>query len=379
MTRAPLRRAAGAILISLMLVGCASRPGTGVLKPVEYSAPGAKLVTVYVATTRQRATLGENIFTAGRSPSLNLARYTISIPPAHKKLEIEWPQGGAVDPAISFATVSHAALTDADFKLAVQLGPLPRAKREVVIFVHGYNYNFQEFLYRMAQLVADGGIDVSPILFAWPSEGTIRGYGADKEAVTYSRDALAQVLTMVADMPNVGEVGLIGHSMGAWLTVEALRQLRLTGKDRVIKRLHHVALVSPDIDVNVFRSQMAVIGRLDPPMKLLVSKDDQALSISALLAGSAGRVGNLDVDDPTVQALAAARNIQIIDISKIPSTDYMNHDRFIGVSTMLTEIARSGRDSGVGNPAERAGAFVLDSAGAIAASPFKIVRGALPN
>ena len=82
-------------------------------------------------------------------------------------------------------------------------------------------------------------------------------------------------------------------------------------------------------------------------------------NISALLAGSAGRVGNLDVDDPTVQALAAARNIQIIDISKMPSTDYMNYDRFIGVSTMLTEIARSGRDSGVGNPAERAGAFVL--------------------
>jgi esterase/lipase superfamily enzyme len=124
---------------------------------------------------------------------------------------------------------------------------------------------------------------------------------------------------------------------------------------------------------------MAVIGRLDPPMKLLVSKDDQALSISALLAGSAGRVGNLDVDDPAVQALAAARNIQIIDISNIPTTGYMHHDRFIGVSTMLNEIARSGRDSGVGNPAAQAGAFVLDSAGAIVASPFKLVRGALPN
>ena len=162
LTRAPLRRAAGAILISLMLVGCASRPGTGVLKPVEYSAPGAKLVTVYVATTRQRAALGENIFTAGRSPSLNLARYTISIPPAHKKLEIEWPQGGAVDPAISFATVSHAALTDADFKLAVQLGPLPRAKREVVIFVHGYNYNFQSLFIAWHSLLLTAGSTYRP-------------------------------------------------------------------------------------------------------------------------------------------------------------------------------------------------------------------------
>ena len=65
------------------------------------------------------------------------------------------------------------------------------------------------------------------------------------------------------------------------------------------------------------------------------------------LAGSAGRVRNLDIDDPTVQALATARNIQIIDISNIPATGYINHDRFIEVSTMLNEIARSGRDSGV--------------------------------
>jgi esterase/lipase superfamily enzyme len=276
------------------------------------------------------------------------------------------------------------ALTEAEFQVAVQsssaaIAVAPTPKREVVIFVHGYNYSFQESLYRMAQLVADGGIDVSPILFAWPSEGTVSGYGADREAVTYSRDSLTRVLTLVADMRNVGEVGLIGHSMGAWLTAEALRQLRLTGKDQVIRRMRQVALVSPDIDVNVFRSQTAVIGRLDPPMKLLVSKDDQALSISALLAGSAGRVGNLDVDDPAVQALAAARNIQIIDISNIPTSGYMNHDRFIGVSTMLNEIARSGRDSGVSNPAAQAGAFVLDSAGALVASPFKIVRRALPN
>jgi esterase/lipase superfamily enzyme len=370
----------GAILIALTVTGCASRPGPGVLTPIEYSAPDAKLVTVYVATTRQRAASDENVFTSGRSPTLNFVKYTISIPPVHKQLEIEWPQSGAVNPATSFATVSQAALTENNFKLAVLSSPVAsRAKREVVIFVHGYNYNFQESLYRMAQLVADGGSDVSPILFAWPSEGTVTGYGADKVAVTYSRDSLAHVLTMVAEMRDVGEIGLVGHSMGAWLTAEALRQLRLTGKDRVIGRLHYVALAAPDIDVNVFRSQMAVIGRLNPPMKLLVSKDDQALSISARLAGSAGRVGNLDVADPAVEALAAAQNIQIIDVSNIPTTGYMNHDRFIGYSTMLHQIARSGRDTGVGNPVERAGAFVLDSAGMIVASPFKIVRGVLPN
>jgi esterase/lipase superfamily enzyme len=374
-----LLRAAGAILIALTVSSCASRPGPGVLTPIEYSAPDARLVSVYVATTRQRATSDQNAFTSGRSPTLNLVKYTISIPPVHKQLEIEWPQSEAINPAVSFAVVSQNALTESDFKLAVQPPVGSKVKREVVVFVHGYNYNFQESLFRMAQLVADGGNDVSPILFAWPSEGTVTGYVADKEAVTYSRDSLAHVLTLVAEMRGVGEIGLVGHSMGAWLTVEALRQLRLSGKDRVIERLHHVALAAPDIDVNVFRSQMAIIGRLNPPMKLLVSRDDQALSISARLADSLGRVGNLDVADPAVEALAAAQNVQIIDVSNIPTTGYMNHDRFIGYSTMLHEIARSGRDTAVASPVERAGTFVLDSAGMIVTSPLKIVRGVLPN
>jgi esterase/lipase superfamily enzyme len=372
-------RAAGAILLALTISSCASRPGPGVLTPIEHRAPDARLVSVYVATTRQRAASDQNAFTSGRSPTLNLMKYTISIPPAHKQLEIEWPQSEAINPAVSFAVVSQNTLTEADFKLAVQPPVGSKVKREVVVFVHGYNNNFQESLFRMAQLVADGGSDVSPILFAWPSEGTVTGYVADKEAVTYSRDSLAHVLTLVAEMRGVGEIGLVGHSMGAWLTVEALRQLRLSGKDRVIEHLHHVALAAPDIDVNVFRSQMAIIGRLNPPMKLLVSKDDQALSISARLADSPGRVGNLDVSDPAVEALAAAQNVQIIDVSNIPTTGYMNHDRFIGYSTMLHEIARSGRDIPVVNPVERAGTFVLDSAGMIVTSPLKIVRGVLPN
>jgi esterase/lipase superfamily enzyme len=376
--RMPLRLTSSAALIALTLTGCASRPGPGVLTPIAATAHGARLVTVYVTTTRQRS--ADGVFTSGRSPTLNFVKYTISIPPTHRPLEIEWPRGGTPDPLISFATVSTAALTEAEFRVAVQSGDgRTGTKREVVIFVHGYNYNFQESLYRMAQLVADGNSEVSPILFAWPSEGTLTGYGADKEAVTYSRDALTRVLAMAAEMRNVGDIGLIGHSMGAWLSVEALRQLRLTGKNRVIGRLRHVALAAPDIDVNVFRSQMAVIGRLDPPMKLLVSKDDQALSISALLAGSAGRVGNLDIADPAVEALAASQNIQIIDVSNIPAGDTLKHDRFIGVSTMLHEIARSGRGTDTGNTAERAGAFILDGAGMIVASPFKLMRGALAN
>ncbi len=34
------------------------------------------------------------------------------------------------------------------------------------MFVHGYNTNFTEAVYRIAQMTADAGVDAAPILFA---------------------------------------------------------------------------------------------------------------------------------------------------------------------------------------------------------------------
>ena len=180
----------------------------------------------------------------------------------------------------------------------------PCTKADVVIFVHGYNYSFEESLFRLAQLVVDGRLTETPVLFAWPSAASVTGYVSDKDAVTYSRDDLVRVLRDVANDPKVGKITVFGHSMGAWLTVEALRQLRLTGQDAVIGRLNGVVLAAPDIDVDVFRRQMEVIGPLDPPLTLLVSRDDRALKISSRIAGSRDRIGARDVNDPQVQVLA---------------------------------------------------------------------------
>ena len=40
---------------------------------------------------------------------------------------------------------------------------------KVGVFVHGYNSNYQESLYRLAQITADGNIKATPVAFSWPS------------------------------------------------------------------------------------------------------------------------------------------------------------------------------------------------------------------
>ena len=355
-----------AIALCAVLAACAGRPGPEALVAAVSADGAGKLVSIYVATTRKAETKDSQVSGVGRAVSLTYARYVISLPPGHKQSQIEWPAGGVVNPATSFAVISAAPLSEAAFAAAVAATPkLETGRRVAGVFVHGYNNTFQEGVFRMAQLVADSGYGGAPVLFSWPSKGALNGYLADREAATASRDGLAQVLGLLTGLRSLDDVGLMGHSMGGWLTAETLRALRLSGKHSVIARLRPVVLAAPDIDLDVFRSQIGVIGTLNPPLTVLVSKDDGALSISARLAASEQRLGNVDVTDAHVRAAAAALNIQVIDISSVAVDDPLHHSRYLGSYRLLREIARSGADKPPENPLRQAGTFVLDTVGAV--------------
>ncbi len=352
-------------MVLFALAACADRPGHELLVPVSVPAiDGTKIVTVYVATTRNRLAVDATHFGTGRDLRLTYAEYKISIPPTHKQGQIEWPNG-TPDPRQNFVTVSERLLDENQFRTAIENQRVGKLKPDVSLFVHGYNTNFQEALYRTAQLTGDSQSDSVSVLFAWPSEATVTGYVADKDAVTFSRDRLVDVLTMFGRDPRLGNIVVTGHSMGCWLTVEAIRQLRLTGKNDVIRRLR-VILAAPDIDVDVFRAQIAVIGPLDPPMAVLVSKDDVALSVSELISGKHKRVGALDITNPAVQEAAKRYHILIVDIGNLPANDTFRHDRFAELAAVIP------RDADQRGDLRQAGAFVFNTVGATLASPFTL-------
>ncbi|TDR85483.1 alpha/beta hydrolase [Enterovirga rhinocerotis] len=345
------------ILLLLVLAACGARPGPEALQ-ASGTVPGAKLVTVYVTTSRGHdpGSLG---FNNDRARKLSYAEFTISIPPGHQPGQIEWQEGPA-DPARFFTTVSSRTLDRATFeaRLAAQ-------QKKAAVFVHGFNTNFQEAVFRLAQMAADSGIQAVPVLYSWPSAGAVSAYVADRDAVTTSRDSLAEVLTMVSARR---EALVLAHSMGAWLTMETLRQLRLTGKNAVLNRLK-VALAAPDIDVDVFRSQLATIKRMPQTMVVMVSPDDSALAISSRIAGSRTRLGALDIRDPRVVQTAIAANVQIVDISSVQSLDFAGHNRFVEFAMMH---ARGGTGEGAIG-VRKAGAFVFNTIGDTLSTPFNVI------
>ncbi|OQP84801.1 hypothetical protein BTR14_18260 [Rhizobium rhizosphaerae] len=359
----------------LMLAACASRPGPDVLavQRINTRPPGARTVTVYVATMRERAKPNSNIFTNEPSDTLNYASFTISIPPKHKAGEIEWPKKDAVDPKTNFVMVAQQVLDRDSFYKAVSRKPPGGKPSHVGVFVHGFNTNFEEALFRQAQINADSDDGSrTPVLFSWPSQASITGYLADKDAATASRDGLTDLLDTLGRNRAVNKVTLIGHSMGGWLSAEALRQLRLSRKTAIFSKLT-VFLAAPDIDAQLFKAQLSVIGPLSPPMTVLVSKDDRALAASRLLAGQRGRIGALDVKDPRVQEAAQVGHVQIIDISSLSSGDSFNHNRFAQVSSLApilvpVEAQPPGLTRGPG-------AFVLDTIGATLNAPINLLNG----
>jgi esterase/lipase superfamily enzyme len=363
--------AAALIVLSVALTGCGSRPGPDVLSTVATVPDNADQVTVYAVTTRNRVRPDSNVFDAGKATAANYAAFTVSIPPNHRPAQIEWPKGRKANPAKDFAVTGQSVLSASSFRADIRPGK-SASKKKISIFVHGYNYNFQESLFRLAQISHDAKLDHTPVLFSWPSQGAVAGYVADKESATYSRDYLAALLIEAADGRGEGDVAVFGHSMGGWLVVETLRQLKLQRREDVLSKLS-VILAAPDIDEDVFRTQMAVIGKMEQPMTILVSGDDRALAVSKLISASSNRVGTLDVNDPKVQQAAIANNVALIDISQVQPSDSAHHNRFVDLVGLYPSLSASNDRNGL----KQAGAFVFDAAGATLSSPFRLVSGAL--
>lgn len=189
-------------------------------------------------------------------------------------------------------------------------------------------------------------------------EATVTGYVSDRDSSTYARDDLAELIAeLVATDPN-GRMVVAGHSMGGWLVMEAMRQLRQQGRDDVVDRVE-IGLVLPDIDLDVFREQLVAIGRLPTPITVLVSPDDRALAALARVAGGRTRLGAVSVDDPRIQALAQKAGLRVIDISSLPASNPSNHDRFLA----LAALQSTQTDTGALQDIRLTGAFVLGRAG----------------
>ncbi len=263
------------------------------------------------------------MFSGERADELSFAEVTVSIPPdASRKIgEVQWPARLPGDPQRDFTTVSADYLDRTRFSTSVAAAVKQSGRNKVLVFVHGFNNRFDDAVYRLAQIVHDSKVPVVPVLFTWPSRGELRlrAYTYDRESANFSRDALDNVLSSLDSQPAVSEVYLLAHSMGNWIALEALRTRAIRGPAAASRRskLKNVMLVAPDVDVDVFRSQLYRMGGARPPISLFVSRDDRALSLSARLWGDVPRLGDIDPSQEPYQSELRRDRIDVYDLTKL--------------------------------------------------------------
>jgi esterase/lipase superfamily enzyme len=366
------------------LTACAKRPGLEVLTPVDRAPRYTPKVDILVATTRTATPDGTPAaFNNGRSPQVNYAALTLSVPKSHKTGQIEFPGPGTPDPALQMVTTERASLGKQEFLGEIQRrvaagGP---EAGSVLVFVHGYNTKYEEAVYRFAQIVHDSGFTGTAVLFAWPSRGNTALYLADRDSTTYSRDYLEATLRDIAAVRGVKEIDILSHSMGNWLTVEVLRQAKLRGRADFSGKLGDVILASPDIDNDVFRTQLDVIGRLKRPMTVFVSGDDSALQASSLLTGGQQRAGQITAEDLRTPEKARRYNLRIIDLTNVNSGNDSTHSKFAqaGVVRIIgrdlaADAAGAKAQAGVITAVQDVGKSLINLPGTILGAPLLVLE-----
>ncbi len=161
----------------------------------------------------------------------------------------------------------------------------------------------------------------------WPSRGSLLAYGYDRESTNYTRNALEKLFQYLAADPEVKEVSILAHSMGNWLALEGLRQMAIRNGG-LPPKFKNVMLAAPDVDVDVFRSQIEDMGKRQPRFTLFVSRDDRALAFSRRVWGDIPRLGSIDPEEAPYKDEMETNEVTVIDLTKVKAGDGLHHSKF---------------------------------------------------
>jgi len=333
------------LLVVALLSSCTRPPdlvGIDNPKTPTESVQDATQQKVFITTTRQATEVVGAFYSGQRALELGLASVVVSIPPNHVSGELERAKRMPPDPRTEFAVIEPTVYqSDNAFIRSVNaaLAELPPNDRNILLFVHGYNSTISDSILRLAQFVEDTDYKGVPVLFSWASAAEPVKYVYDLNSAMAARPYLLEAASMLAKT-NAKGADVFAHSMGSLLTMEAMVAAeKSSGTFNASGRLNTVMLAAPDIDIDLFRSQLSMIGKYHQKLYVLTSKDDYALNISRRVSGGVNRVGSTDSEE------LAELGVTVIDLSQIKNSKSGSHFKFAGSPEVVQLIGQGLNDS----------------------------------
>ncbi len=238
-----------------------------------------------------------------------------------------------------------------------QLALTPR--KEVFIYIHGFDNSFKEAAFVMAEFWHFLGRIGVPMIYTWPAgyPGPF-GYTYDRESSEFTIYHLRETLNFLASFPEVEKINLIAHSRGTDVAIAAVRELTISAraigidpKDKF--KIHNLVLIAPDLDLQVAVQRIAG-DKLDYSVNrftIYTSSADTAIGAATWLFSSPrGRVGTLGIKK-TSKVLKAAlqfsqKSVTHINYSPAPNSldGSYGHSYFRTAPTVSSDLILMLRD-----------------------------------
>jgi esterase/lipase superfamily enzyme len=265
--------------------------------------------------------------------------------------------------------------TKAAFQGEIQRRLAISPKKEVMLYVHGFNETFATSAFTAAELCHFFGREQVCSFFTWPASSTgnfLISYTTTTESAEYAVDHLKKALRMIAATPGVERIQLLAHSRGTAVLLNALRELMIEAiaagmNPADVYRIDNLVLLSLDIDVDIAGQKItgfvsdpdltrtwpndALPRLLNGRLTIYASPGDRALLVSRILFRSRNRVGQLRPEDISPEMQTYFGNLGRIDLVTFTGerTDLFGHSYFTTnpkVSSDLVQLIRFGKAPG---------------------------------
>ncbi len=286
-------------------------------------------------------------YTGGRG-ELVRGRCLVTVPDTHERGKIERPIWHRLevteDLRRHMVVVAAHELPDSEFHRQLAEAVAAAEHRDLFVFIHGYNVDFESAVRRTAQIAVDLPFRGVPVCYSWPSQGSLLGYTVDENNVTWTVSHLKQFLMGLVAHSQAESINLVAHSMGNRALTAALREFSLE-KGAAAEMFDRVVLAAPDVDADHFRRDLAPhLLNAARHVTLYASSGDRALIASKQVHGypRAGESGPEMVVLPGIETI----DVSGIDLSLLGHSYYgesqpLLHDLFHIVRKSLPAAQRT--------------------------------------
>ncbi len=254
-------------------------------------------------------------------------------------------KGGLIAPSAEAQQKYHQAIQQMQVALKQRLSE--SEDKEIVLFIHGFNNDFQEAALSMADIWHFIGRKGVPVFYSWPAaSGGLFGYFKDREAGEFSIFHLKETLRILISMQEVERIHVIAHSRGTDLATTVLRELvietRAAGKNpRPALKIENLILAAPDLDFGVVRQRLIAekFGPAIGQITVYMNQGDGALGLSQFLMDGLrfGKLAKNDLNEDDKKIFAQVKNVNFINVEGV--SGFLGHAYYREHPGVLSDIA----------------------------------------